>query len=168
MATHALSPLRRHVDITSGRSLQTLDRSLWCDQSPNDSWKSMLPPCVVLVINDNPYGLMFALRYFYRSCPQEILEFMCWTLLAFHVGHCFIQGFKWRMVMYRVELIASMSWRKGFGDLSLLSSRHHHMKKEEKIQGWSSVWSTHKATRCTKWDYVSHGMVSNWPYSFVN
>ena len=26
-------------------------------------------PCVVLVINDNPYGLMFALRYSCRSCP---------------------------------------------------------------------------------------------------
>ena len=36
-----------------------------------------LPPCVVLVINDTPYGLMFTLRYSYRSCP---LEFMCWTL----------------------------------------------------------------------------------------
>ena len=34
-------------------------------------------PCVVLVINDNLYGLMFALRYLYISCP---LEFMCWTL----------------------------------------------------------------------------------------
>ena len=28
-------------------------------------------PCVVLVINDNPYGLMFALSYPYRSCPWE-------------------------------------------------------------------------------------------------
>ena len=37
-------------------------------------------PCVVLVINDNPYGLMFALRYLYRSCPWRRLEFMCWTL----------------------------------------------------------------------------------------
>ena len=36
-----------------------------------------LPPCVVLVINDNPYGLMFTLRYSYISCP---LKFMCWTL----------------------------------------------------------------------------------------
>ena len=36
-------------------------------------------PCVVLVINDNPYGLMFALRYPYRSCHKKWLEFMCWT-----------------------------------------------------------------------------------------
>ena len=26
-------------------------------------------PCVVLVINDSPYGLIFALRYPCRSCP---------------------------------------------------------------------------------------------------
>jgi hypothetical protein len=26
-------------------------------------------PCVVLVINDNPYGLMFALSFICRSCP---------------------------------------------------------------------------------------------------
>jgi hypothetical protein len=27
------------------------------------------PPCVVLVINDNPYGLMFASSYICRTCP---------------------------------------------------------------------------------------------------
>jgi hypothetical protein len=26
-------------------------------------------PCVVFVIIDNPYGLMFALSYIYRICP---------------------------------------------------------------------------------------------------
>jgi hypothetical protein len=26
-------------------------------------------PCVVLVINDNPYGLMVALSYMCRTCP---------------------------------------------------------------------------------------------------
>ena len=50
-------------------------------------------PSVVLVINDNPYGLMFALRYSCRSCPYEILEFMCWTLLAFMMAIEYIQGF---------------------------------------------------------------------------
>ena len=34
-----------------------------------DSLKEHVPPCVVLVINDNPYGLMFALSYICRSCP---------------------------------------------------------------------------------------------------
>ena len=33
--------------------------------------KVHVPSCVVLVINDNLYGLMFALRYLYRSCPWE-------------------------------------------------------------------------------------------------
>jgi hypothetical protein len=31
--------------------------------------KGHVPPCVVLVINDNPYGLMFALSYICRTCP---------------------------------------------------------------------------------------------------
>jgi hypothetical protein len=29
---------------------------------------------VVLVINDNPYGLMVALSYMCRTCPQTMLE----------------------------------------------------------------------------------------------
>ena len=48
-----------------------MESVIWAGES---AW---LPPCVVLVINDTPYGLMFTLRYSYRSCP---LEFMCWTL----------------------------------------------------------------------------------------
>ena len=31
--------------------------------------RACVSPSVVLVINDNPYGLMFTLRYSYRSCP---------------------------------------------------------------------------------------------------
>jgi hypothetical protein len=31
--------------------------------------KEHVPPCVVLVINDNPYGLIFALSYICRTCP---------------------------------------------------------------------------------------------------
>jgi hypothetical protein len=31
--------------------------------------KGHVPPCVVLVINDNPYGLMFALIYICRTYP---------------------------------------------------------------------------------------------------
>ena len=32
------------------------------------------PSCVVLVINDNLYGLMVALSYPYRACPLAIHE----------------------------------------------------------------------------------------------
>jgi hypothetical protein len=32
------------------------------------SLKGHVPPCVVLVINDNPYGLMFALSHICRTC----------------------------------------------------------------------------------------------------
>ena len=35
-------------------------------------------PCVVLVINDNPYGLMFALRYSCRFFHWHHLNSMCW------------------------------------------------------------------------------------------
>jgi hypothetical protein len=35
----------------------------------NEFVKVHMPPCVVLVINDNPYGLMFALSYICRTCP---------------------------------------------------------------------------------------------------
>jgi hypothetical protein len=31
-------------------------------------------PCVVLIINDNLYELMFALSYIYRSFPYAMLE----------------------------------------------------------------------------------------------
>jgi hypothetical protein len=31
--------------------------------------KEHVLPCVVLVINDNPYELMFALSYICRNCP---------------------------------------------------------------------------------------------------
>ena len=90
---------------------------------------------MVLVINDNPYGLMFALRYPYRYCPWEAFGVHVLDSRSFHDDHCYFQGFLSRTVMYRVVHIASMFCRKGLGDLSRLSSRHHHMNKEEKIQG---------------------------------
>ena len=62
-------------------------------------------------------------------------------------------------LMCSVEHIASMSWR--IQDIILV-------KKCWKIQGWSRCWSTHKATRCTKSDHVSLGMVNTCPHSFVN
>jgi hypothetical protein len=31
--------------------------------------KEHVPPCVVLIINDNPYGLTFAFSYIYRTYP---------------------------------------------------------------------------------------------------
>jgi hypothetical protein len=44
-------------------------------------WKCMKPMCVVLVINDNnPYGLMVAL-----SCIYRVVHSQCWTI-------CWLQG----------------------------------------------------------------------------
>ena len=34
----------------------------------------MVAPCVVLVINDNPYGLMVALSYICRFGPYALLD----------------------------------------------------------------------------------------------
>ena len=36
--------------------------------------RAWLPPCVVLVINDNLYGLMFALSYTCRFGPYAMLD----------------------------------------------------------------------------------------------
>jgi hypothetical protein len=36
--------------------------------------KEHVPLCVILVINDNPYGLMFALSYIYMTCPYTTLK----------------------------------------------------------------------------------------------
>ena len=41
-----------------------------------------VPPCVVLVINDNLYGLMFALSFTCRICPYAMLE----PYVGFKVG----------------------------------------------------------------------------------
>jgi hypothetical protein len=36
--------------------------------------KEHVPPCVVLVIYDNPYGLMIALSYICMTCPYTMFE----------------------------------------------------------------------------------------------
>jgi hypothetical protein len=36
--------------------------------------KVHVPPCVVLVINDNPYGLIFALSYICRTFRRQRLS----------------------------------------------------------------------------------------------
>jgi hypothetical protein len=36
--------------------------------------KEHVPPCVVLVINDNLYELMFELSYICRTCPYTMFE----------------------------------------------------------------------------------------------
>lgn len=40
--------------------------------------KGILPLCVVLVINDNPYGLMFSLSLYERIFHRYYLYSMCW------------------------------------------------------------------------------------------
>jgi hypothetical protein len=62
-----LGPL--YLEIGSDRPIAGVStyRS-WILPSVN-SERSYRAPCVVLVINDNPYGLMIALSYMCRTCP---------------------------------------------------------------------------------------------------
>ena len=55
--------------------------------------RACVAPCVVLVINDNPYGLMLALRYTCRSCPLEKIGVHVLDSRRLHVDQCSIQGF---------------------------------------------------------------------------
>ena len=50
-------------------------------------------PCVVLVINDNLYGLMFELRYFFRSCPWGKIEIHVLNSRSLYDDQGSIQGF---------------------------------------------------------------------------
>ena len=85
-----------------------------------------MPSCVVLVINDNLYGLMFALRYLYRSCPWELEDYMMTKVLSKALYE------EWSP---RVELIASMAWKRSLSEHSCLSPSHHiHQEKNMKCK----------------------------------
>ena len=57
--------------------LNLIPREQFCGSAMEDSERACVASSVVMVSNDNPYGLMFSLRYSCRSCPQEKFEFMC-------------------------------------------------------------------------------------------
>ena len=46
-------------------------------QRPGES--AWLPPCVVLLINDNLYGLMFVLSYTCKCVHKHCLISICWS-----------------------------------------------------------------------------------------
>ena len=50
-------------------------------------------PMCGLVINENPYELIFVLRYPYRSFPWERIGIHVLDSRGLHDGHCYIQGF---------------------------------------------------------------------------
>ena len=70
-------------------------------------------PCVILVINDNPYGLMLSLRYSRRFVHTHHLNSICWiqgwmpsrSLLIMHI----FDVIKKKNGHDNVEHIASMS-----------------------------------------------------------
>jgi hypothetical protein len=55
--------------MSTGPSYQDLVNGSQLSGSSGSQLKEHVPPCVVLVINDNPYGLMFELGYICRTCP---------------------------------------------------------------------------------------------------
>ena len=75
--------------------------------------RAWLPPCVVLVINDNPYGLMFALRYSCRFVYRHHFGSMCWIQEEDHrrnQGVCPI-CFRWRLYHWKQRQYRQV-WRQ--------------------------------------------------------
>jgi hypothetical protein len=70
------------INLIYAKTLQAMHISLEFLKSTDCSFhgivlgsvKVHMPPCVVLVINDNPYGLMFALSYICRTYPLTTLD----------------------------------------------------------------------------------------------
>jgi hypothetical protein len=74
---------RKHMSCICERLDRAMASREWCDQFPNFRVMKGAPQhsnhkpivkehkalCVVLVINDNPNGLMVALSYICRTCP---------------------------------------------------------------------------------------------------
>ena len=112
---------------------KSLCRLPWYTALSHGSWKCMMPPCVVLVINDNTYGLMFSFRYFCRFVHRHHLNSMCWiqgwmpsrSLLIMNI----FDMIKKKNGHDNIEHIASMSWRKILCEHSCLPSRHHHYEE---------------------------------------
>ena len=74
---------------------------------------------------------MFTLRYSYRSCPWENIGVHVLDSSRWHNDQCSIQGLIWRMVMYRVELIASMAWNRRLSEQSCLPPSHHTYQEKK-------------------------------------
>jgi hypothetical protein len=102
-------------------------------------------PCVVLVINNNLYGLMFALSYICRTCPYTMLE----PYVGFKVvrrskwrtlndDQCVIQGNIRRMVICELSLLQLCLEEYNWVDICVYLQDIIIMKEEEMIQGWSS------------------------------
>ena len=69
--------------MTKRQAVEALDNSMRDIMSRPDlpfggKCKGILPLCVVLVINDNPYGLMFSLSLYEGIFHRYYLYSICW------------------------------------------------------------------------------------------
>ena len=96
-------------------------------------WKGMVPPCLVLVINDNPYGLMVALSYTWKVIHKQCLKTICWFQGWKKKIICWPRCYSWsypKIGHVRVEPIASMSWRRRLCEHSCCLQDIIFMKRE--------------------------------------
>ena len=91
---------------------------------------------------------------------------MCWFQGVYELTKVLLRNYP-KIGHVRVELIASMSWRRRLCDHSCLPSRHHPNEESWKdsrlIKTKSkseSSWSTHKAHKMYRGIKWSHGMAS--------
>ena len=141
--THTHIPPRDHVSLAhgqkfaprlamaSGATNTPMGRSAWRDSGQHIGESAWLPPCMILVINDNLYGLIFALssmcRLSFSLCQDHLL---IKTKLA-----CLL----WLESRSRLEdhllimaKLVSMCWSQGaLLDLHLLESSSREEKEEE-------------------------------------
>ena len=139
------------------------------DQTRSPLKGHVVPPCVVLVIDDNLYGLTVAVSYIWRICWSPCVgfkEFMRWP-------KCFSRNYP-KIGHVWVELIASMSWRRRLCDHSCLPSRHHLNEESWKdsmlIKTKSRVNQVDQLTkrrRSTERDQVIPWYGKHYPLRFV-
>ena len=129
----------------------------------------MYPLSVVLVINDNPYGLMFSFEMYLKECSIDnaliILDGFDKNTIKVNICIKIIELKRW--IYYdqeeekEMDFEVSRSWENEL-DRSILHVPQeivieHEVKikvDQDEAQGLDSSWSTLKHTWSTTWDQV--------------
>ena len=136
------------------------------------------PPCLVLVIDENLYGLMVALSYLKGlSIGIAWRPFVGFKVIRRRIciDQSVIQGLIQRLVMWELSLLQTCLEEEDCVNIHVYLQDIILMKRVEKIQGWSRIstmsdssWSTHtKRRRCTKRDRVISWYGKHCPLRFV-
>ena len=141
--------------------------------------KGHAPSCMVLVIDDNLYGLMVCLSYTLRFVHRHCLKNICWLQGWKEKIKCWPRWYSWSYPkighVVSVEHIASMSWRRRLCEHSCVPSRHHLNEEcwkdsrliKTKCKEWNQVDQHTKHRRCTMWDHVISWYGKHCPLCFV-